>query len=136
MESFANKHISSSEDRAEETKRRKLALKATKLVELMINSGVTTSSGYEERVTFKEIEVVERGADENGLLMNVPEGNVLNGWDVNVVAVRQTSIKRNIRYHTHAEFLVRSKREGHPDVTVGRRYGDFSKLHQEVGYSE
>ncbi|RPA77946.1 hypothetical protein BJ508DRAFT_212411 [Ascobolus immersus RN42] len=132
LESFANKHISSSEDRAEETKRRKLAQKATKLVELMINSGVTTSSGYEERVTFKEIEVVERGADENGLLMNVPEGNVLNGWDVNVVAVRQTSIKRNIRYHTHAEFLIRSKREGHPDVIVGRRYGEFSKLHQDL----
>jgi hypothetical protein len=33
LESFANKHISGSEDRLEETKRSKLAIKATKLVE-------------------------------------------------------------------------------------------------------
>ncbi|KAF3938580.1 hypothetical protein ABW19_dt0210146 [Dactylella cylindrospora] len=102
LESFATKQISSSEDRLEETKRRKLALKCEKLVELMMNSGIPTASGYEERVGFDEIEVIDRDARDESLMVNVPEGHVINGWDVNVVSVRQTSVKRTVRYHTHA----------------------------------
>jgi hypothetical protein len=102
LESFANKHVSSSEDRLEETKRRKLARKCEKLIELMMVSGVPTASGYEERVQFSEMEVVERGADENGILVNMPEGQSIHGWDVNVAAVRVVSVKRTVRYHPHA----------------------------------
>lgn len=102
LESFANKHISSSEDRLEETKRRKLALKAEKLVELMMVSGIPTASGYEERIRFSEMEIVERGANENGLTINAPSGHFINGWDVNVAGVRTTSVKKHLRYHTHA----------------------------------
>lgn len=102
LESFANKHISSSEDRLEETKRKKLAIKAEKLVELMMVSGIPTASGYEERIKFAEIEVVDRGAQEQGLVANAPEGRVVNGWDINVAGVRTTSIKRHVRYHQHA----------------------------------
>lgn len=102
LESFASKNISSSEDRLEETKRRKLALKAQKLVELMIVSGVPTSSGYEERIRFSELEVVDRDAIDTGVLSTMPEGNYLNGWDVNVCAVRISSTRRNIRHHKHA----------------------------------
>jgi hypothetical protein len=86
----------------EETKRRKLALKAQKLVELMMVSGIPTASGYEERIRFSELEVVDRTANQQGLLVNQPEGQVLNGWDVNIVAVRTTSVKRTVRYHQHA----------------------------------
>lgn len=107
MESFANKHVSSSEDRLEETKRRKLARKCEKLVELMMVSGVPTASGYEERIQFSEMEIVERGAQDSGLLANMPEGNSIHGWDVNVAAVRTTSVKRTVRYHQHAvSFMV------------------------------
>lgn len=102
LESFAKKHISSSEDRLEETKRRKLSLKAQKLVELMMVSGIPTSSGYEERIRFSEMEVVESGAIEHGMLSTQPEGNFINGWDVNVAGVGTTAVKRNIRYHKHA----------------------------------
>ena len=102
LESFAGKHISSSEDRLEETKRRKLAIKAQKLVELMMVSGIPTASGYEERIRFSELEVVDRGANEQGLLVNEPEGHSINGWDVNVAGVRTTSVKRTVRYHQHA----------------------------------
>ena len=102
LESFAGKHISSSEDRLEETKRRKLAKKAQKLVELMMVSAIPTASGYEERIRFSELEVVDRGANEQGLLVNAPEGNSINGWDVNVAGVRTTSVKRTLRYHQHA----------------------------------
>ncbi|KAF3113972.1 hypothetical protein TWF706_009324 [Orbilia oligospora] len=132
LESFATKQISSSEDRLEETKRRKLALKCEKLVELMMNSGIPTASGYEERVSFEEIEVVDRDARDESLMVNVPEGHVLNGWDVNVVSVRQTSVKRTVRYHTHAEFLIRSKHEKHGEVLVGRRYGSFKQLTRDL----
>ena len=150
LESFASKHISSSEDRLEETKRRKLALKAQKLVELMMVSGIPTASGYEERIRFSELEVVDRGANEQGLLVNTPEGNLINGWDVNVAGVRTTSVKRTVRYHQHAvirstnhtdlivftdraqEFLIRVKQAGKAEIYVGRRYGEFSKLHKRV----
>ncbi|KAJ5692643.1 hypothetical protein N7462_002066 [Penicillium macrosclerotiorum] len=132
LESFANKHVSSSEDRLEETKRRKLARKCEKLVELMMVSGVPTASGYEERISFSEMEVVERGANDKGLLVNMPEGHYINGWDVNVAAVRVTSVKRTVRYHPHAEFIIRVRREGQDDFYIGRRYGEFVKLHRKL----
>lgn len=86
----------------EETKRRKLARKCEKLVELMMVSGIPTASGYEERIQFSEMEVVDRGANDTGLLVNMPEGNTINGWDVNVAAVRITSVKRTVLHHRHA----------------------------------
>lgn len=102
LESFASKNISSSEDRLEETKRRKLARKSQKLVELMMVSGIPTSSGFEERIRFSEMEVVDRDAIDTGVLHTQPEGNYLNGWDVNMAGVRVISVKRNIRAHKHA----------------------------------
>ncbi|KAJ5153411.1 uncharacterized protein N7482_009889 [Penicillium canariense] len=132
LESFANKHVSSSEDRLEETKRRKLARKCEKLVELMMVSGVPTASGYEERIQFSEMEVVDRGANDNGLLVNMPEGHAINSWDVNVAAVRVTSVKRTVRYHPHAEFIIRVRREGKGGFHIGRRYGEFVKLHRRL----
>ncbi|KAL8855851.1 MAG: hypothetical protein Q9178_007512 [Gyalolechia marmorata] len=132
LELFAQKHISSSEDRLEESKRRKLAIKAKKLVELMMVSGIPTASGYEERIRFSELEVVDRGAQDNGLLVNAPEGHSINGWDVNVAGVRTTSVKRNFRYHQHAEFIIRVRQAGKPDHYIGRRYGEFANLHKRL----
>jgi hypothetical protein len=68
----------------------------------MMASGIPTASGYEERIGFSELEVVDRAANEQGLLVNMPDGHSINGWDVNVAAVRTTTIKRTIRYHQHA----------------------------------
>ena len=132
LELFANKHISSSEDRLEETKRRKLALKAQKLVELMMVSGIPTASGYEERIRFAEMEVVERGANESGLLANRPEGHAINGWDLNVAGVRTTLVKRTVRYHSHAEFIIRVKKGKSGDRYIGKRYGEFSKFYKRL----
>ncbi|KAF2467574.1 uncharacterized protein BDR25DRAFT_267094 [Lindgomyces ingoldianus] len=132
LESFANKHVSSSEDRLEETKRKKLALKAEKLVELMMVSGIPTASGYEERIRFSEMEIVERGANENGLAINAPSGHSINGWDVNVAGVRTMSVKKHVRYHTHAEYLIRVKQSEKEDFYVGRRYADFVHLHKRI----
>ncbi len=68
----------------------------------MMVSGIRTSSGFEERIRFAELEIVDRSAIDTGLLETIPEGNFINGWDVNVAGVRVTSVKRNIRYHKHA----------------------------------
>ena len=65
-------------------------------------SGIPTASGYEERIRFSELEVVDRGAQDQGLLVNEPDGHYINGWDVNVASVRTTSVKRTVRYHQHA----------------------------------
>ncbi|WPG97728.1 Hypothetical protein R9X50_00050900 [Acrodontium crateriforme] len=132
LESFANKNISSSEDRLETTKRAKLAMKAEKLVELMMVSGIPTASGYEERIRFSEMEVVDSGPQEQGLVANVPQGHFINGWDVNIAGVRIVSVKRRVRYHQHAEFLLRVKRKDQPEIYVGRRFGDFSRMHKKI----
>jgi hypothetical protein len=132
LESFANKQISSSEDRLEETKRRKLAIKARKLVELMMVSGIGTASGFEERIRFSEIEIVDSNAIDTGVMHTLPEGNYINGWDVNVAGVRITSVKQHIRHHRHAEFLLRIKRKGELEHFVARRYGDFAKMHRRL----
>jgi hypothetical protein len=68
----------------------------------MMVSGIPTASGYEERIRFAEMEVVDRGAQEQGLVANAPSGQFINGWDVNVAGVRTTSIKRHVRYHQQA----------------------------------
>ena len=107
MESFATKNISGSEDRSEDTKRKKLAVKAEKLVELMMVSGIPTASGYEERIRFSEMEVVDRGANEGGLIANAPDGHQINGWDVNIAGVRTTAVKRHVRYHEEPVGLLR-----------------------------
>lgn len=130
LESFAGKRVSSSEDRLEETKRRKLAIKARKLVELMMVSGIPTASGFEERIRFSEIEIVDANAIDTGVLHNLPEGNYINGWDINVAGVRVTTTKGKLRHHKHAEFLLRIKRKGELEHFVARRYGDFSRLHK------
>lgn len=132
LESFANKHISSSEDRLEQTKRSKLALKAKKLVELMMVSGIPTASGYEERIRFSEMEVVDRGANEQGLVVNTPQGHEINGWDVNVAGVRQVSVKRHVRQHQHADFILRVKKGNEKEYYIRRRFGDFRRMHKKL----
>ena len=65
-------------------------------------SGIPTASGYEERIRFSEIEVVDRGANEQGLVANAPHGHEIHGWDVNVAGVRTTSVKQHVRFHQRA----------------------------------
>ena len=65
-------------------------------------SGIPTASGFEERIRFSELEIVDANAIDTGVLSTLPEGNYLNGWDVNVAGVRIISVKRKIRHHKHA----------------------------------
>lgn len=132
LQSFASKNISSSEDRLEETKRRKLSIKCQKLVELMMVSGIPTASGYEERIRFSDIELVDSGAIDHGIIYTLPEGHYVNGWDVNIAGVRTVSGKRKLIHHQHTEFILRVKREGEPEYYIGKRYGDFDRLYKNI----
>lgn len=133
LESFATKQISSSDDRLEESKRRKLAKKAEKLVEIMMVSGIPTASGYEERIRFSELEVVDRGAQDQGLVANIPGGNPLNGWDVNIAGVRNKTVKKHWGKSSHdGEYIVRVKAADQPEFYVLRTYEDFKKMHNQL----
>jgi hypothetical protein len=133
LESFATKQISSSDDRLEESKRRKLAKKAEKLVEIMMVSGIPTASGYEERIRFAEMEVVDRGAQEQGLVANTPEGSPINGWDVNIAGVRMKTVKKHWgRSSQEGEYIIRVKTAEAPEFFVVRTYDDFKKMHSQL----
>jgi hypothetical protein len=110
-----------------------LAKKAEKLVEIMMVSGIPTASGYEERIRFSEMEVVDRGAQENGLIANTPQGHFINGWDVNVAGVRlHTNKKRFNRSTMEGEYLVRVKAGDNPEHFIVRRYEDFKEMHDRL----
>ena len=95
-------------------------------------SGIGTSSGFEERIRFSEIEIVDSNAIDTGVLNNMPEGNYINGWDVNVAGVRVVTTKGKIRTHKHAEFILRIKQKGELEHYVVRRYGEFYRLHRRL----
>lgn len=132
LQLFANKRISSSEDRLEETKRKKLSTKSQKIVELMMVSGIPTASGYEERIRFSEMEIVEAGAIDPGTINGLKKGNAINGWDINISGVRAVKVKKNFRNHKEAEYLIRVKRIGQPEIFVSRRYSDFEQLQKNI----
>ncbi|KAF8640050.1 hypothetical protein AX17_001292 [Amanita inopinata Kibby_2008] len=53
-------------------------------------------------------------------------------FEVNVVCVRTVVDKGRMRSRVHEEFVVRTRRTGHPDIYVSRRYGDFRTLAKEL----
>jgi hypothetical protein len=134
---FSEKNISSSLDRSETTKRRKLAIRFERLILLLLSSGIHTT-GKEEGITNPE------WADEDarGSLSEASDRQLINlapsvgvsegGYDVNVAGVRMIWVKRHIREHKHAEFILCTQRPGYEDVYVGRRYGAFRRLYRDV----
>jgi PX domain len=101
-------------------------------MELMMVSGIPTASGYEERIRFSEMEVVDRGANEQGLVANSPQGHSINGWDVNVAGVRANTIKRHLRSRDQPEYLIRAKQAGLDEVFVARTYEEFKRMHKRL----
>ena len=105
---------------------------------MLLSSGIRTT-GKEESVTNPEW--VEAEDDTRGSLSEVSDAQLTNfapsmgvsdGYDVNIAGVRTVTARRNIRHHSHAEFIICTKRAGKEDVYVARRYGAFRKLYREV----
>lgn len=130
MQAFASKRISSSEDRAESSKREKLASRIKSMLVLLLNAGV--HAGEEESITVDE---AEKRTDEGvkNLEINASEGQMIHGFDINVAGVRLVQKLHKVRRRErHSEFLVRTRRSGKEDVFVARRYGAFKQLHTNL----
>lgn len=144
--SFLTRNISTTEDRDEETKRRRLAGKLEKHLGLIISSAVklADNDGEEEviRVTSEGAVTASVNNDlipqttapnREKVLPPLPPGATpLKDFEVNVATIRNVTVKGRIRSKTHEEFVILVKRKGRPDVYVSRRYGDFTKLAEKV----
>lgn len=130
IEIFVSKRISSSEDRAESSKREKLGLRIKSMLVLLMNAGIR--AGKEASIT---IDDAQRQTDQTvtHIELNSSDGKYINGFDVNVAGVRTMQKSRSIRKREHhSEFLVRTRRMGAEDVVVARRYGAFKKLQDQL----
>lgn len=127
---FNSKRISSSEDRAESSKRAKLAARIQSMLVLLMNAGI--HAGKEESITIDEAEKRTTESVKN-LEINVTDGQIINGFDVNVAGVRTVHRSHKVRRRqTHSEFLVKVGRQGKEDIYVARRYGAFKTLYARL----
>lgn len=127
---FNSKRISSSDDRAESSKRAKLALRIRSMLVLLMNAGI--HAGQEESITIDDAQKRTTEAVKN-LEINVTDGPVVNGFDVNVAGVRTIEKSHKMRRRqTHSEFIVKVRREGKDGIFVARRYGAFKTLHNQL----
>ncbi|KAK9377360.1 uncharacterized protein V1513DRAFT_97151 [Lipomyces chichibuensis] len=149
-ESFSTKRISTTDDRTEETKRKRLAFRIQKLIEIMMSSGIRTASGLEKGVHVDDTDLgttttgltddikssttagVDTTDKDKFMIANAVDGYLINGLDINVVGVRVVLEKKHVRSQSHL-FLIRTRQENQKDdVYVSRRYSDFRNLHQEL----
>ncbi|KAK9461130.1 uncharacterized protein V1516DRAFT_624961 [Lipomyces oligophaga] len=148
-ESFSEKKISTSDDRTEETKRMRIAYKIQKMIEVMMSSGIRTASGIEKGVGMIDPEQTQAAQGERSssmsaaeksdtdqrekyMIENATDGRPINGFDINVVGVRNVvQNKRRVRGGTHLEFIIRTTHEGREQY-VSKRYSDFKSLYQQL----
>lgn len=142
LESFADKNISSSEDRAEDTKRSKISLRIKKAFAMYMSAGLMTTNVDEPSAKVEKPATagVEQ-LDHKKVLSSLASGKFINGLCVNVVGVREIRTKRMLSFlagdHVSAEYLIETKMESHEGrtVVVARTFHDFKelakKLHRE-----
>ncbi|KAK7205015.1 hypothetical protein BZA70DRAFT_267560 [Myxozyma melibiosi] len=150
-ETFSAKRISSTDDRTEETKRRRLAFKIQKMIEIMMSSGIRTASGLERGVHTDDSDLgtttttgaasaahetgdaAHVSADEREKFMteNAIDGRPINGFDINVVGVRTVYQRKRVKNSSHLEFIIRTRVDGR-EAFVSKRYSDFRDLHTKL----
>jgi hypothetical protein len=140
VEKFAEKDISSTADRTEETKRRRIGAKLKKLILLYTASGLQTTRDEKnaklEMISERGLVENKRGEDEvnQQRFLALNEGQFVNGFDLNVVGVRKVSIRRGFLYDEDTEYIIRAQFEGGPSVFTARKYEDFQQLSKMVSY--
>ncbi|PWN28815.1 hypothetical protein BDZ90DRAFT_208233, partial [Jaminaea rosea] len=129
MDMFLERNISGTDDREEETKRRKITQKLERSITLLIAAAIRV--GGEEVVRISD-EDRERAAAAQARVKAALAGKPFERddatFDVNVIGVRTRTTKGRLRHRHHEEFIIRTRRQGQPDVHVSRRYGDFQRL--------
>ncbi|KAH9807467.1 hypothetical protein DFH28DRAFT_1006040 [Melampsora americana] len=154
--SFFSRNISGSEDRDEETKRKKIAGKVEKHLGLVLAAAIklTDNHGQEEVIRVSASDDPTPNDDDAfvptptltndhpiaiaAITANPQSGPSINplagpqGFDVNIVGIRRIRTKGRVRSKFHEEFLIRTRIPGADDVYVSRRYGDFVKLAQSL----
>jgi hypothetical protein len=127
VHSFLSRNISSTDERDEDTKRRRIAGKIEKHLGLILSSAIKLSEndGKEEVVRVAE-------PREPGKPRSASPHHREKVFDVNVVTVRNVVNKGRVRKKVHEEFIIRVRRKGQQDVHVSRRYRDFMQLAESV----
>lgn len=146
--SFVSRNISSTDEREEDTKRKKISGKAEKHLGLIMSAAVKiTENGGREEV----VRIDDRGVSSTGAPASQPQasqqasssslpaafGNTAaksQDFTINIVSVRNVVVRGTLRNKGHEEFIVRTRRAGMEDVFVARRYGDFTRLAETVSY--
>lgn len=129
LDLFLERNISGTDDRDEETKRRKLTNKLENSATLLLSSAIQV--GPEDVVRISDTDrarVLASQSRVKAALAGKPveQNNLL--FDVNVIGVRSVVTKGRLRHRQHEEFIIRTRRQDQPDVFVSRRYGDFQRL--------
>lgn len=124
-------NLSSSDDRAQETKRRRLSLRLQRYFVLLLSSALTTHPP-EQVVRLSEDDTKRLAALESHATTNARGKVAENHFDVNIIAVRLVTQRGIVSRRHHELFLIRSRRGTSPvnveQVLVARRYGDFCHL--------
>lgn len=133
MDLFLERNISGSDDREEDTKRRKLTGRLERSVTLLLASALQVGgdTGGEEIVRISDDDrqrMTAAHARMKAAFAGQPFRHEDATFDVNVIGVRNRTTRGRLRNRHHEEFIIRTRRPGQPDVFVSRRYGDFQRL--------
>lgn len=133
LESLADKDLSNTADRSEETKRKRIGRKLTNLIAIYMTSGLQTTNPSEKTARVQPpAEDGVRNIDIQKVVVDLYDSHYINGIDVNAVGVRIVSERHGFMYEDHAEFLIKAQMKGAPPVHVARRYSDFRKLQAKL----
>jgi hypothetical protein len=149
--SFVSRNISSSNDREEDTKRKRIAGKIEKHLGLIMSAAtkLTDNEGREEVVRIEEDGTAtagvpasqaqaQGGTEEKDATTTKQPVSYTAGlpkqetFGINVVSVRNKIVKGVLKNRHHEDFIVRTRRTGWEDIYVSRRYGDFTRLAETV----
>lgn len=150
VHSFLSRNISTSDDREDESKRRKLTSKFEKHLSLVMSSAIRLldNNGNESvvRITNQSGQpeiAVQQARLSQSKDKDLPPPPVTSQqraqeqekeFQVNVVTVRSIVVKGRLRNSSREEFIIRTRRAGREDVFVSRRYKDFYKLAEQVRF--
>ncbi|KAI0660967.1 hypothetical protein C8Q70DRAFT_1099664 [Cubamyces menziesii] len=121
--------LDENQEESEEATRHRLLNKLERNLSMLMTSATKLVENEEVvRLTQADLNRLEMLARKRA----ARERRLKDSFDVNVVCVRSVVEKKRMRSKVHEEFIIRTRRRGHQDVFVSRRYGDFRTLADEL----